>query len=47
MKLHIRLRPFDRGARMPYVQAQFPLFLRRLEHSIIAEGSDGTKAQLN
>jgi hypothetical protein len=32
---------------MPYVQAQFPPFLQRLELSIIAEGSDGTKAQLN
>jgi hypothetical protein len=47
MRLHERLRRFDRGARMPYVQAQFPPFLWRLELSIIAEGSDGTKAQLN
>jgi hypothetical protein len=47
MALHERLRSFDRGARMPYVQAQIPPESQRLELSIIAEGSDGTKAQLN
>jgi hypothetical protein len=47
MGLHGRLRPFDRGERMPYVQAQIPPVFRLFELSIIAEGSDGTKAQLN
>jgi hypothetical protein len=47
MAMHERLPWFDREARMPYVQAQFPPFLWRLELSIIAAGSDGNKAQLN
>lgn len=47
MSLHERLRLFDREARMPYVQAQIPPESQRVELSIMAEGSDGTKAQLN
>lgn len=47
MSPHERLRLVDRGATMPYVQAQIPPESQRFELSIIAEGSDGTKAQLN
>jgi hypothetical protein len=32
---------------MPYVQAQFRPLFPMFELSIIAEGSDGAKAQLN